>query len=832
MFKGSRSFVRPTDGSWSWIDEVAINGGFWKQTFPVNFQGLGPLTNNVASWINGARSLVASYCQGSTGSRTCAALEKHDEIQKSAHELLSDEVIQMVSKEDLSQAIATLPYGLRTRFAEETMYLADAIFSNAKKTWNTSYTSWGSFELDSRMPCSPKQLMDMTFGVRGLRPQIQNLVRNHQLLSGSLLQHDIGVQMEQRRGFKTYRRRTLMNSSAGDEGGGSKSFLRKTPDTTAGKMKLFSENERYDKLRNPSLSVVEQEKIKVAFAEGYLAAGDPNRAQSRAVRFLRAFQQILMITVFLALLFSLMGNVGPGMFRVSVGNGNEVMPEDITETFDDVKGVDEAKQELQDVVEFLRSPKRFVTLGGKLPKGVLLVGPPGTGKTLLARAVAGEAGVPFFHAAGPEFDEVLVGQGARRVRDLFRAAKARAPCVVFIDEIDSVGAKRTNSILHPYANQTINQLLAEMDGFVQNEGVIVLGATKKSRPERKSRIPDEETNKLTAFHEGGHALVAYYTKEAQTLHKVTIIPRGPSLGHQATSLAAHMVKEFGMSERVGLRFHDRQDGSLVVVNENSPSTSEAIDSEINRLLKESHGRATNILKEHRNELNLLADALLKYETLDVEDIKAIVEGKDIVAISGRHERHKSTPLPKQTTPFPSSRPANGAPLPTGEVVFAMAAPPPVVPQLWSASAKMSEKVRYATLYPAYINSNKKLCEGRRIAKEKCVPDPNVNEMKDVLLSAGFNVFLEPKIFPRERIKNPTYYGKVRVQIRNDDGTPFKSEIPNKNAVMEHLCEMIPKLKSRTQQRQGAQGGGAAPSGGATSGGGGGGAGGKKKKGRR
>ncbi|CAG0924618.1 unnamed protein product, partial [Notodromas monacha] len=535
---------------------------------------------------------------------------------------------------------------------------------------------------------------------------------------------------------------------------------------------------------------------------------------------------------------------------------------------------------------------------------VLLVGPPGTGKTLLARAVAGEAGVPFFHAAGPEFDEVLVGQGARRVRDLFRAAKARAPCVVFIDEIDSVGAKRTNSILHPYANQTINQLLAEMDGFVQNEGVIVLGATnrredldkallrpgrfdvevqvpvpdyegrvdiiklylgkvkfgpdvneeKLSRgttgftgadienlvnqaalkaamdgsdyvlmkhlefardkilmgPERKSRIPDEETNKLTAFHEGGHALVAYYTKEAQTLHKVTIIPRGPSLGHQATSLAAHMVKEFGMSERVGLRFHDRQDGSLVVVNENSPSTSEAIDSEINRLLKESHGRATNILKEHRNELNLLADALLKYETLDVEDIKAIVEGKDIVAISGRHF----------------------IVCVIGEVVFAMAAPPPVVPQLWSASAKMSEKVRYATLYPAYINSNKKLCEGRRIAKEKCVPDPNVNEMKDVLLSAGFNVFLEPKIFPRERIKNPTYYGKVRVQIRNDDGTPFKSEIPNKNAVMEHLCEMIPKLKSRTQQRQGAQGGGAAPSGGATSGGGGGGAGGKKKKGRR
>ena len=125
-----------------------------------------------------------------------------------------------------------------------------------------------------------------------------------------------------------------------------------------------------------------------------------------------------------------------------------------------MKGCDEAKQELQDIVEFLMNPDKFSALGGKLPKGVLLSGPPGTGKTLLARAVAGQAGVPFFHAAGSEFDEVLVGQGARRVRDLFRAAKLRAPCVIFIDEVDSVGSKRTSSALHPYANQTINQLLS------------------------------------------------------------------------------------------------------------------------------------------------------------------------------------------------------------------------------------------------------------------------------------------------------------------------------------------------------------------------------------
>ncbi|XP_040167216.1 ATP-dependent zinc metalloprotease YME1L isoform X1 [Anopheles arabiensis] len=526
---------------------------------------------------------------------------------------------------------------------------------------------------------------------------------------------------------------------------------------------------------DPMLSDEQRQRLKIAFAEGYLTASHPDQQNrsGKAMKYLKFFQQLLIIVVFIGIFISMFASPNGSVFsRIQIGNQVEVDPEDITVTFEDVKGCDEAKQELKEVVEFLKNPGKFSNLGGKLPKGVLLVGPPGTGKTLLARAVAGEAGVPFFHAAGPEFDEVLVGQGARRVRDLFKAAKERAPCVIFIDEIDSVGAKRTNSVLHPYANQTINQLLSEMDGFQQNEGVIVLGATNRrddldqallrpgrfdvevvvptpdftgrkeiltyylgkilSReinidqlargttgftgadienmvnqaalraaidgaetvsmkhlenardkvlmgPERKSRLPDEEANKITAYHEGGHAIVAYYTKESHPLHKVTIMPRGPSLGHtayipekeryhvtkqqllammdtmmggraaeelifgadkitsgassdlkQATSIAAHMVKEWGMSERVGLRTIEGPKG----FGQNevlSPSTIESVDNEIKKLLNESYERAKAILKQHAKEHKALAEALLKYETLDAEDIKAIMGGEKLAA---------------------------------------------------------------------------------------------------------------------------------------------------------------------------------------------------------
>lgn len=246
-------------------------------------------------------------------------------------------------------------------------------------------------------------------------------------------------------------------------------------DTAVLGSQLGSKNEYLNRILNSNdtnLTEDQKNKVKIAFAEGYLAASHPDNVHKsgRAFKYLKLLQQLLMIALFVGILMSLFSSTNGSVFRIQIGNQVEVDAEEINVTFEDVKGCDEAKQELQEVVEFLKNPDKFLNLGGKLPKGVLLVGPPGTGKTLLARAVAGEAGVPFFHASGSEFDEVLVGQGARRVRDLFKAAKDRAPCVIFIDEIDSVGAKRTNSVLHPYANQTINQLLSEMDGFHQNEG--------------------------------------------------------------------------------------------------------------------------------------------------------------------------------------------------------------------------------------------------------------------------------------------------------------------------------------------------------------------------
>lgn len=434
-------------------------------------------------------------------------------------------------------------------------------------------------------------------------------------------------------------------------------------------------------------------------------------------------------------------------------------------TFEHVKGVEEAKNELQEVVEFLKNPQKFTALGGKLPKGVLLVGPPGTGKTLLARAVAGEADVPFYYASGSEFDEMFVGVGASRIRNLFREAKGNAPCVIFIDELDSVGGKRIESPMHPYSRQTINQLLAEMDGFKPNEGVIIIGATnfpealdnalirpgrfdmqvtvpkpdvkgrteilnwylKKIKvdpaieaniiargtvgfsgadlenlvnqaalkaavdgkdmvtmkelefakdkilmgPERRSAEIDKKNKLITAYHESGHAIVAYYTKDAMPINKATIMPRGPSLGHvsmlpendrwsetrsqllaqmdvsmggrvaeeiifgreyittgassdfdSATKIAKLMVTRFGMCEKLGVM-------TYADMTQQSPETQAAVEQEVRVLLKESYERAKALLKSHAKEHKSLADALLMYETLDAKEIQLVLEGKNL-----------------------------------------------------------------------------------------------------------------------------------------------------------------------------------------------------------
>lgn len=247
--------------------------------------------------------------------------------------------------------------------------------------------------------------------------------------------------------------------------------LKSSPDKIFGRVKFMADD------KATQTSDVQKTKI-LAFAEGYWHG---KQKEAKSIVISKWLREGLIWTAIAFGLYIVIAKEGPFKGVMMGSNNMEVRPEELSVTLADVKGCDEAKQELGDVVEYLRNPERFKRLGGKLPKGVLLVGPPGTGKTLLARAVAGEAGVPFFHAAGSEFDEILVGQGARRVRELFSNAKLRAPCVIFIDEMDSVGAKRSSSLLHPYANQTINQLLSEMDGFSQNEGIIVLGATNRPK---------------------------------------------------------------------------------------------------------------------------------------------------------------------------------------------------------------------------------------------------------------------------------------------------------------------------------------------------------------
>lgn len=443
-------------------------------------------------------------------------------------------------------------------------------------------------------------------------------------------------------------------------------------------------------------------------------------------------------------------------------------------TFKDVAGCDEAKEEVWELVEFLKDPKKFQRLGGKIPKGVLLVGPPGTGKTLLAKAIAGEADVPFFSISGSDFVEMFVGVGASRVRDMFEQGKKNAPCLIFIDEIDAVGRHRGHGLGggHDEREQTLNAMLVEMDGFDTQEGVIIIAATNRPdvldpallRPGRFDRqvmvsLPDvkgreeilrvhakkvklsedadlskvargtpgfsgaelanvineaallaarrnlksigtpeleeardkvrwgrerrslaltDKEKENTAYHEAGHAILIELLEHTDPLHKVTIIPRGPSLGstmwlpeqdkfnhrknelldnlvvamggrvaeeiqfhnvtngamgdiRQATGIARSMVCAWGMSEKLGMVEYGEQEGQVFLArdltrNRNySEATAQIIDEEVKRLIDDAYEKAKNIILTHKDKLDAIALALLEYETLDGSHIKEIME---------------------------------------------------------------------------------------------------------------------------------------------------------------------------------------------------------------
>ena len=457
-----------------------------------------------------------------------------------------------------------------------------------------------------------------------------------------------------------------------------------------------------------------------------------------------------------------------GKSRARVLNANEKGKV----TFKDVAGVDEEKEELQEIVEFLKSPKKFTDMGARIPKGVLLVGHPGTGKTLLAKAVAGEAGVPFFIISGSDFVEMFVGVGASRVRDLFEQAKRNAPCIVFIDEIDAVGRQRGAGLGggHDEREQTLNQLLVEMDGFSANEGVIVLAATNRpdvldkallrpgrfdrqivvsspdvkareeilevhSRkkklgedvdlkviakntagfsgadlenvmneasllaarrnkqeinmqdvedamikvtmgPEKRSRVRSEKENKLVAFHEAGHAVVSHYLPTQDTIHQISIVPRGMAGGYtmyrpdedknfmskiemeesivgllggrvaeslvlddistgasndieRASKIARDMVTKYGMSDTLGtITFGSGQEEVFLgrdwtQTRNYSEETSAKIDEEVKRIIDNGYNRAKEILTMHSDKLHTVANLLLEKEKVDGEEFAAI-----------------------------------------------------------------------------------------------------------------------------------------------------------------------------------------------------------------
>ena len=507
---------------------------------------------------------------------------------------------------------------------------------------------------------------------------------------------------------------------------------------------------------------------------------DAEDARTSPLSFIINFLPYLFIIAIWVFLFKQMQSGGNRAFSFGKSKAKLLTADSPKVTFADVAGADEAKIELQEIIEFLKDPAKFTKLGGRLPKGCLLVGPPGTGKTLLARAVAGEAARPFFSMSGSDFVEMFVGVGASRVRDLFEQGKAHAPCIIFIDEIDAVGRHRGAGLGggHDEREQTLNQLLVEMDGFESNEGVILIAATNRPdvldpallRPgrfdrqivvdapdlrgregilrvhmrnkpvaddvdiftlargtpgmsgadlanlmnegallaarrghdkvymvdledakdkvmlgaERKSMVMKDAERKLTAYHEGGHAICAVKVTGNDPLHKVTIVPRGRALGlaftlpeddrvsitreqlkatlvkayggraaeelvfgkehvttgaasdiQQATNIARRYVAQWGLSDVVGPILVGDDEQELFLGREIqsrrhiSSSTAQLVDAEISKLIRESYQRATDVLTENIDLLHRVAAALLERETLTGDEVRAMARGETL-----------------------------------------------------------------------------------------------------------------------------------------------------------------------------------------------------------
>ncbi|WP_025731816.1 ATP-dependent zinc metalloprotease FtsH [Carnimonas nigrificans] len=494
-----------------------------------------------------------------------------------------------------------------------------------------------------------------------------------------------------------------------------------------------------------------------------------------------SFPILIILAIFFFFMRQMQGGGGGKGGPMSFGKSKaKLLSQDqIKTTFKDVAGCDEAKEEVEEVVDFLKDPSKFQQLGGKIPRGLLMVGPPGTGKTLLAKAIAGEAKVPFFSISGSDFVEMFVGVGASRVRDMFEQAKKQSPCIIFIDEIDAVGRSRGGNMGgggHDEREQTLNQLLVEMDGFEANDGTIVIAATNRPdvldpallRPgrfdrqvtvglpdirgrehilnvhlrkvpladdvkpqliargtpgfsgaelanvvneaalfaarrnlrlvgmreleeakdkimmgaERKSMVMSEKEKSNTAYHEAGHAIIGLIVPDHDPVYKVTIIPRGRALGvtmflpnedrysysrqqlisqlcslfggriaeemtlgpngvttgasndiKRATEIAHSMVAKWGLSEEMGPLMYDEDDSHQFLGGAGGSSmmgsgeTSAKIDREVRKIIDECYSTAKRILEENRDKLDLMAQALMKYETIDTDQIKEIMEGK-------------------------------------------------------------------------------------------------------------------------------------------------------------------------------------------------------------